>query len=187
MNFPSEFTDENPDLECSPGSNNNNNKNKEDPNEEQQHTPAILRFKMVLLMAFALVAAAMVAIGIHIKRNQYSDLLRAFEIDEEKIKKGIGSNIGMTMSMLEVFSSVIVASTIHGNMSWPFISVPLFDFQSDKVLALTPMIALEVSPLISHQQRSGYDERLQSNYESVTSATPNNTSVQVRSISLLIL
>lgn len=149
MIFPSEFTDDNADGEY-------NDDTQSNAKPTDRRSPVLL-VKLALLFAFALVATGIVVFGIYMKRKQYADLLRTLDADEEKIKNEFGSTLGMTMSMLDMFASVVVSSTVQGNMTWPYIQVPMYGFQASKVLSLTPMVALQVCPVVSDGQRQIYE------------------------------
>jgi hypothetical protein len=129
-----------------------------------RETIQLRRFRAA--MAFLLMACG-IALGIGafflIRSQEKAELADSFDDSATRLIDQVHGSIELKIGTLESFSTALTSYTSFKNMTWPYVTIPDFEYHAASVRALSQAISIELCPLVSEANRDSWESYVQEN------------------------
>lgn len=102
------------------------------------------------------ISLGVIVSSVNLRRRQQKELSTSFSNDVVKLQEGIGTKLTSTFGAIDSLGQTMQASMKAANMTWPFLTVPFFAEVASRTLSLTPLLFLQVYPLVPGDLKDQY-------------------------------
>jgi hypothetical protein len=123
-----------------------------------QETRAVRKLKILVMatLTFSLIVVAYAAYHktYTLEKDQFVD---RYNRDANKVAEALGQNLHRTLLAADVFAASIVSVTNRTNQTWPFILVPDFAVQAEKIRSLSQAVLVNLYQVVDIDQRTEWE------------------------------
>ncbi|KAL7569398.1 hypothetical protein ACA910_010482 [Epithemia clementina (nom. ined.)] len=116
-----------------------------------------VRFLVVFLL-FAVTAGVAVGVYFYVSNQETDSFEDDFNDSAEKAFDAIGSVLDRSLKASDSLMNSAITYQQYNNLSWPFVTVPNFSVEAQKILALSRASAISIYPKVLDADRSAWEE-----------------------------
>eukprot|EP00339_Tiarina_fusa_P025852 CAMPEP_0117000886 /NCGR_PEP_ID=MMETSP0472-20121206/3077_1 /TAXON_ID=693140 ORGANISM="Tiarina fusus, Strain LIS" /NCGR_SAMPLE_ID=MMETSP0472 /ASSEMBLY_ACC=CAM_ASM_000603 /LENGTH=1264 /DNA_ID=CAMNT_0004700725 /DNA_START=238 /DNA_END=4032 /DNA_ORIENTATION=+ len=124
-----------------------------------RETKQLRRFRLYLTGALFLVAGA-IASGTYVlvHRQERAEFHDSYDDSSVKLVDSVHAIVERKIGSLESLSFSVTSYAKFRNLTWPFVTIPDFEYKAASVRALSQAVSIELCPLVKLEDRAAWED-----------------------------